>query len=195
MKMFLSLLILVAFLAIALSDEVIASMTSPVIKTDASAQKVETVRTKEEELAALKFEAKPSSYYNKAANRDNQKTKYVSKRNLGAVSTTSGSKYKHRNGNSSGHSSDSSNCSKRSLKSNKSGSSGGSNKSNKSRDKCLPGGKKFGNPKYCPVGFPTPAPVAPTPAPVAPTPAPVPPRCPVSCPTEAPVCTPTCSDP
>jgi hypothetical protein len=166
MKMFLSLLILVAFLAIALSDEVIASMTSPVIKADAFAQKVETVRTKEEELALLKFEPKPSSYYNKAVNRANEKTKYVNKRNLGYVSTASKGK--------------------------KSGS--GSKGSKGSRGKCEPGGKKFGNPKYCPVGSPTPAPVAPTPAPVAPTPAPVPPKCPVNCPTEAPVCTPTCNN-
>ena len=166
-------------------------MTSPVIKSDAFAQKVETVRTKEEELALLKFAPVPSSYYNKATNRANEKTKYVSKRNLGYVSTASRGKYgpngKYGNGNSSD-------------------SSGGSGKSNKSRNKCAPGGKKFGNPKYCPIGSPTPAPVAPTPAPVAPTPAPVAPtpapvaptpapvQCPVNCPTKAPVCTPTCNN-
>lgn len=171
MKMFLSLLILVAFLAIALSEEVVASMVSPVVKADVFAQKVETVRTKEEELALLKFEPKTSSYYNKAAN-SNEKKKYVSKRNLGAVDTASskGSKY----GNS-GSSSDSSGGSNKSNK---------SNKGNKYGDRCAPGGKKFGNPKYCPVIPPPPPPQPPVPAPMA-----------SNCnPTCKPVCTPTCNE-
>lgn len=175
MKMFLSLLILVAFLAIALSDEVVASMTNPVINADASAKKVETVRTKEEELALLKFESKPSSYYNKPANRDNEKTKYVSKRNLGAVATEGRSKY-----GSGDDSDDSSDDSDDSRGSNKSG------KSNKYKDKCAPGGKKFGNPKYCPV--------APRPPPPPPSPPVPPPTASVCVPTCKPVCTPTCNN-
>ena len=184
MKMFLSLLILVAFLAIALSDEVIASMTSPVIKTDASAQKVETVRTKKEELALLKFDAKPSSYYNKAANRDNEKTKYVSKRNLGGVST------KEKYGSGSGYNSSFSNESKKSKYSGKSGKSGkysdksGKSKKSKYSDKSGKSSKSGRNPVQRPVQPPPPPPPPPVQAPAA-----------SNCnPTNAPVCTPTCND-
>ena len=179
MKMFLSLLILVAFLAIALSDEVIASMTSPVIKTDASAQKVETVRTKKEELALLKFDAKPSSYYNKAANRDNEKTKYVSKRNLGGVST------KEKYGSGSGYNSSFSNESKKSKysgKSSKCSDKSGKSKKSKYSDKSGKSGKSSKSGRNPPP--PPPPPPPPVQAPAA-----------SNCnPTNAPVCTPTCND-